>query len=253
MKVKDIMSKPHTIDKSARMSEALDMMDKYHVRRLVVKHKDEVQGIVTLRSICGELGSRRKYNHPPSLFHVCDAVSNNFSMIGPEDDLKKAISMLKDVDCVVVVDGDVVGSITTKDVIRNATPAGTVSSIMKMPVVAPPDARVAHIRKLMMEKGVTRVPIMDGHVLVGLVSETDIAKAFRGIKKHAQQNRQDNKVEMLIAMDIMSVSVITVPHDTQIKDAAKLMIEKDIGALPVMNENNHVIGMITRRDIIKAI
>lgn len=253
MKVRDIMSKPHIIDKADRVSEALDLMDKYHVRRLVVKHGDNIQGIISLRSICGALGSRRKYNHPPSLFHACDAVSNSFVILSPDDDARKAIDALKESDCAVVVDGDIVGELSAKDVIKHITPSGTVSSIMRMPDIAPPDARVSFIRKLMMDKSVSRVPILDGRSLVGLVSESDVARAFRGVKRRSPQNQQDNKVETMIAMDIMSVNVITGNPDMPIKDAAKLMVDQDIGALPILNEEGHLVGMITRRDIVKAI
>lgn len=253
MKIKDIMSKAHVVDKSDRISEALDLMDKYHSRRLVVKNKDQVQGIISLRSICGALGSRRKYNHPPSLFHVVDAVSNDYTIVDPEEDVQKAIQALKDVSCVVVVDGGIVGQVTTKDVIGRFTPDGAVESIMKVPVVAPPDARVSFIRKLMMDTGASRVPIMDGRTVVGIVSETDIANAMRDIKKHSPQRRQDNNVELLIAMDIMRSNVVTAKPDMSIKDAAKLMIDKDIGALPVITDQGQLVGMVTRRDVLKAI
>jgi CBS domain-containing protein len=252
MKVKDIMSKAHVVDKSDRISEALDLMDKYHSRRLIVKNKDGVQGIITLRSICGELGSRRKYNHPPTLFHVADALSNDYALLEPEDDVTRAVDALKDVGCVIVVDGGVVGQITTKDVLGHYTPDGTVGSIMKPPIVAPPDARVAYIRKVMIEKGVGRVPIMDGTALVGMVSETDVANAMRSIKKHSPQNRQDNNVELLIAMDIMRTDVITAKPEMPLKEASRVMVDKDVGALPVLDEHGHLVGMITRRDILRA-
>jgi CBS domain-containing protein len=253
MKVKDFMSKPVTIDKSDRVSEALDLMDKQHVRRLIVRHNGMVMGIISLRSICGSLGSRRKYNHPPTLFHVADAVSNSFATLGPEDDAQQAIEALKQVDSVVVVDDGIRGAVCTSDVIKHVTPDGTVETIMQMPQIAPPDARVSFIRKLMMDKGVSRVPIMDGATLVGIVSETDVAAAFRGIKKHSPQERQDNNVERMLALDIMRTDVVTVPIGTSIREAAKLMIDRGIGALPVLNDKRHLVGIVTRRDIVRAI
>jgi len=253
MKVKDVMSKPVTIDKSDRVSEALDLMDKQHVRRLIVRHNGIVMGIISLRSICGSLGSRRKHNHPPSLFHVADAVSNSFAVLGPEDDAQQAIEALKQVDSVVVEEGDILGAVSTSDVIRHVTPDGPVEAIMKMPQIAPPDARVSFIRKLMIDKGISRVPIMDGATLVGIVSETDVAAAFRGVKRRSSQTHQDNNVERMIALDIMRTEVVTVTKGTSIRDAAKLMIDKGIGALPVLNDQRNLIGIVTRRDIVRAI
>jgi CBS domain-containing protein len=253
MKVKEIMSKPVVIDKSGRISEALDMMDKNHVRRLIVRHGGKVTGIVTLQSVCESLGSRRKYNHPPSLFHVADAVSNSFAILSPEDEAQRAVDALKDVDSVVVVDGGILGAVSTADVIRHVTPDGTVGSIMKMPAIAPPDARVSFIRKMMMEKGISRVPIMDGATLVGIVSESDVAAAMRGVKKHSPQNHQSNNVERMLAMDIMRSDVITARPDMPISDAARLMADNGIGALPVLDDERQLIGIVTRRDIVRAI
>ncbi len=252
MKVRDIMSNAYVVDKSDRISEALDLMHKYHSRRLIVKNRDRIQGIITLRSICGELGSRRKYNHPPSLFHVVDALSNDYALVGPEDDAGKAVEALKSVGCVIVVDGGILGQVTTRDVLAHFVPDGTVASAMKAPIVAPPDARVAYIRKIMMEKGASRVPIMDGRTLVGMISETDVANAMRSVKKHSPQSRQDNNVELLIAMDIMRANVITAKPEMTLKEAAKVMLDNDIGALPVLDAHGHLVGMVTRRDILRA-
>jgi CBS domain-containing protein len=154
---------------------------------------------------------------------------------------------------VVVVDGNVQGTVTTSDVIRHVTPDGNVGAIMKMPAIAPPDARVAFIRKMMMEKGISRMPIMDGATLVGIVSETDVTAAMRGVKRRSSQGHQDNNVERMVALDIMRADVITAKPDLSIRDAAKLMIEKGIGALPIVNESRHLVGIVTRRDIVRAI
>ena len=252
-KIRDVMSRPVIIDKSGRISDALDLMDKHHVRRLIVRHDDKVQGIVSVRSVCESLGSRRKSNHPPSLFHVADAISNSFAIVSPDDSLDKAVSALKDVDSVVVVDGKILGSISTAEILRHVTPPGTVAEVMKVPVIAPPDARVSFIRKLMMERSVSRVPIMDGFTLVGIVSETDVAAALRGVKHRSTQGHQDNNIERMIAMDVMRAGVITASPGMRIGEAAKLMIDNDVGALPVLDDRRHLVGIVTRRDIVRAI
>lgn len=253
MKIKDVMSRPVIIDKSGRVSDALDLMDKHHVRRLIVRHAGQVMGIISLRSICESLGSRRKYNHPPSLFHAADALSNSFALLGPDEGLDKAIDALKEVESVVVADSNILGSVSTSDVLRHVTPSGTVAAYMKTPLTAPPDARVSFLRKLMMDRGVSRVPIMDGSTLVGIVSETDVATALRGVKRRSTQNHQDNNVERMIAMDIMRVGVITTRPEADIKEAVRIMLDNDVGVLPVLDDRKHLVGILTRRDIVRAI
>jgi CBS domain-containing protein len=50
----------------------------------------------------------------------------------------------------------------------------------------------------------------------------------------------------------MSKKVITVAPDTPLQEAARLMVEHKIGGLPVVDENNRVVGVITETDIFKA-
>jgi acetoin utilization protein AcuB len=50
----------------------------------------------------------------------------------------------------------------------------------------------------------------------------------------------------------MSKDVITTTPETFIEDAARLMAENKIGALPVVDENNRVVGIITETDFFKV-
>jgi CBS domain-containing protein len=53
------------------------------------------------------------------------------------------------------------------------------------------------------------------------------------------------------AMDVMVRDVVTVSPDDNIADAIKLLIEHDISALPVVDEDDHVIGVISEADLIR--
>jgi CBS domain-containing protein len=94
---------------------------------------------------------------------------------------------------------------------------------------------------------------MDGATLVGIVSESDVANALRGVKRRSSQGHQDNNVERMLALDIMQADVVTAKPDTPLKDAARLMLERGIGALPVVNDERRLVGIVTRRDIVRAI
>jgi CBS domain-containing protein len=53
------------------------------------------------------------------------------------------------------------------------------------------------------------------------------------------------------ARDIMSTKVVTVSPDTQVRDVAALMIEKNISGLPVVNESGSVVGIISEGDLLR--
>ena len=55
---------------------------------------------------------------------------------------------------------------------------------------------------------------------------------------------------MLKVKDLMTKEVLTVPPDMSVKEAARLLFEKEISGLPVANQENKIIGMITEKDLI---
>ena len=53
--------------------------------------------------------------------------------------------------------------------------------------------------------------------------------------------------------DIMTRDVVTIKEDDTVKTAAKTLNEKDFSGLPVVDEDNKVIGMITEGDLIRRV
>jgi len=54
----------------------------------------------------------------------------------------------------------------------------------------------------------------------------------------------------MIAKDIMSTNVITVGKETIIHDIAKLLTDKNISGVPVVDDSNNILGIITKNDLI---
>ena len=59
MQVKDIMVQPYKISKSDTISHALDLMEKKDTKRLLVVHDNQIMGVLTMRSLTEQLGTRR--------------------------------------------------------------------------------------------------------------------------------------------------------------------------------------------------
>ena len=53
------------------------------------------------------------------------------------------------------------------------------------------------------------------------------------------------------AKDIMSAPVITVRPDTRVKDVAALLIEREIGAVPVLSESGDLVGIVSEADLLR--
>ena len=84
----------------------------------------------------------------------------------------------------------------------------------------------------MINSGVNHLPVLSaGGQLVGIVTSWDIAKAVAG--------------SYLWLDEIMSRNVVTATPDEPVEDAARKMEEHAISALPVIDGDQHVIGLIT--------
>jgi acetoin utilization protein AcuB len=85
-------------------------------------------------------------------------------------------------------------------------------------------------------------PIVEQNVIIGIVSERDLLTA-----------KANGKTSDTIVNDIMTNEVILVREDTDIRIVSKIMIEENISSLPVIDDSDTLIGMITKTDLLKCI
>jgi CBS domain-containing protein len=88
------------------------------------------------------------------------------------------------------------------------------------------------------------VPVVDDNgAVVGIVTALDILKAIQGGKK---------KLNEMLARDIMTPNPSTVKKDAPIEEIVRIMVEKEIVLVPVVEENNNkLIGVVARLDILR--
>ena len=106
-----------------------------------------------------------------------------------------------------------------------------------------PDASVYDALKLMAEKNVGALLILDGDRLVGLVSERDYARKIILKDKLSKETK---------VKEIMRTEVFTVTPDTDLDERMELITVKRVRHLPVV-ENDRVIGIISIGDVVKGI
>lgn len=117
-----------------------------------------------------------------------------------------------------------------------------------------PDAPFQEGLKLMRERKIRRIPIVDkDQKLVGIVSERDLLHAEPSPATSLSVWEMNYLLWKLKLGDVMTKKVIAVTPLTTLQDAASLMIKHKIGGLPVIDTNEHVIGVITETDIFKAL
>jgi acetoin utilization protein AcuB len=102
---------------------------------------------------------------------------------------------------------------------------------------------------------IRHLPVVEKGKLVGIVSDRDLYKAL-GPKSNSQavEANKDNTQLHVVSQKVVHImhrGVYTVTGDTLLSDAAAMMAEHRIGALPVV-DNNKLIGILSATDILRV-
>ena len=103
------------------------------------------------------------------------------------------------------------------------------------------DQNITDALKLLRKNNISRLPVTNKKELVGIISERDIANKL-GSSKY-----ENMPASRLHISSVMVKDVLTVPQTMQLHDVAKLMLEKGIGSVPVMDEDK-MIGIVSKAD-----
>ena len=106
-----------------------------------------------------------------------------------------------------------------------------------------PDATVFEAIKLMSEKNVGALPVMQGEKLVGILSERDYARKVILKGKSSSDT---------LVRDIMTEKVLTTGPDSSNEECITIMTDKHLRHLPII-ENDRMIGVVSIGDVVKAI
>jgi acetoin utilization protein AcuB len=120
------------------------------------------------------------------------------------------------------------------------------------PIVVHPKISYADVFRLMREKKIRRLPVVDqdGH-LVGIVSEKDLLYASPSPATSLSRFEIGYLLGEMPVERIMTRQVITVQEDCPLEEAARILVDQKIGGLPVM-AGHKLVGIITVTDIFKV-
>ena len=112
---------------------------------------------------------------------------------------------------------------------------------------------LSDIYKIMRNTGAHHVPVLSGNTLVGLVSFTDMMKldlAIVGIDNTGISGIIDNQFTI---EDVMSMDLVTMNDKQSVRDAVQLLGDGNFHSVPVVDETNALVGIVTSTDLIRYI
>jgi len=257
--------------------DARNLMLKYNIKRVVVSSPvdKKVIGIVTEKDISrffsmhgfdkrklGEITLEELLQNKTELY----VVNKNFSLgICAKLMLDKNISSLLLVD-----EEDKVNKIITKTDLIALVASHDLGSVavreymtQKVITVRPQD-NVNIIPELLTRYNISRVIVIRENKPVGIITTRDTMPkgSYFGVlnnsskdgPKEFENGFSSSKTRVPFAVeDIMTPNPILIDQEGSIRDAAKMMIGNQISGIPVVNNLQELVGIITKTDIIKAI
>ena len=235
-----------TIGESSTVQEAAALMARTNIGSVIVVEGGKILGILTERDVLrrfldGGIGGKR----------VLELMTRQVVSIAPETTLADAAGLMigHGFRRLPVVEGSVlVGIVTATDLtyeMNSQHLKDRVSKYMSRVVYSVPlSATVIEAVESMVGHNIGCLLVLDGAEIAGIVTERDIV---RGVVARGPRPKDDGVTE------IMSTEVVRVEPDTLVSHACHLMYYYGVRRLPVVDGRGTVRGMITERDLLKAV
>ena len=120
------------------------------------------------------------------------------------------------------------------------------------PITVSPDTSIGAAMERMKREKVRRFPVLDkNRKLVGIVAYNDLLHASPSSVTSLSVWEVSYLLSQVKIKEVMTRKVITVTEDTTLEEAARLMVDNEIGGLPVIRDEL-VVGVITESDLFKV-
>lgn len=119
--------------------------------------------------------------------------------------------------------------------------------------VTAPDCPIASVTREMTKHRFRRLPVVSDDVLYGIVTATDLMRYLGSREVFSRiSTGQASEVTSLPVRTLVAGELYTTTPEKSISEAAREMLKRNIGALPVI-ENSRLVGLVTEFDLVKAL
>lgn len=127
-----------------------------------------------------------------------------------------------------------------------------IKSIMTVELsVVTPTHKPSDVRRLIAEKGIHHVPVVEGKRLIGLISATDVVRMSLSAYG-ADQRAVDAMLDAEFSIrDLMSTELTTLSVRATVREAAETLSPGAFHSVPVVDEEGNLVGLVTTTDLIR--
>ena len=128
----------------------------------------------------------------------------------------------------------------------------TISNIMSSSVEGVQEGqKLSDVRKLMSEKSIHHVPVVNGNKLTGIISFTDMMKLTMVTNGASEQTIDAIIDQQFRIKDVMTSNPISLKQSDNVRQATEILSKGDFHSLPVINNADELIGIVTSTDLIR--
>ena len=118
------------------------------------------------------------------------------------------------------------------------------------PLTVDTSETLGRVEEIMTEGSIRQVPVVKNRELVGLITDRDVrAYVSRSMAESAEEYE---KVRSTQVGDVMTTDPISLAPDDDLREAIELLIEEKFGAVPVVDEAEGLVGIVSYIDVLRC-
>ena len=125
-----------------------------------------------------------------------------------------------------------------------------VDVMTKNPLVMTPAETIGQADELMTENRIRQLPVVDEGALLGIITDRDIRSFLAQSALVEPEERA--KVLGTNVREIMTAEPLTLAPDDDLREAIELLIEEKIGGIPVVDQAEGLVGIVTYVDVLRC-
>ena len=125
-----------------------------------------------------------------------------------------------------------------------------VDVMTKNPLVMTPTETIGQADELMTQNKIRQLPVVDGGALLGIITDRDV-RSFLAQSSLVEPEERAQALKTKVR-DIMTTEPLTLSPEDDLRDAVELLIEEKIGGIPVVDEAEGVVGIVTYVDVLRC-